>query len=64
MKMTGWLSDLRFGLRLLKRNPEVNLVAVLAMAVAIGVAGTMFSVVNAVLIQPLQIGRASCRERV
>lgn len=53
MKMTGWMSDLRFGLRLLRRNPEVNLVAVLAMAIAIGVAGTMFSVVNTVLIQPL-----------
>jgi len=53
MKMTGGVSDLRFGLRLLRRNPEVNLVAVLAMAIAIGVAGTMFSVVNTVLIQPL-----------
>ncbi|MFL6213821.1 MAG: ABC transporter permease [Blastocatellia bacterium] len=51
--MTGWLSDLRFGLRLLGRNLEVTLVAVLAMALAIGVAGTVFSVVNAILIQPL-----------
>src|SRR5262249_6889380 len=51
--MTGWLSDLRFGLRLLGRNLEVTIVAVLAMALAIGVAGTVFSVVNAVLIQPL-----------
>ena len=51
--MTGLLTDLRFGLRLLGRNLEVTLVAVLAMAVAIGVAGTMFSVVNTVLIQPL-----------
>src|SRR5436853_1255310 len=51
--MTGWLSDLRFGLRLLRRNREVTLVAVLAMALAIGVAGTVFSVVNAILIQPL-----------
>src|SRR5690349_4920048 len=51
--MTGWLSDLRFGLRLLGRNVEVTLVAVLAMALTIGVAGTVFSVVNAILIQPL-----------
>ena len=55
--MTGLLSDLRFGLRLLSRNLEVTLVAVLAMAVAIGVAGTMFSVVNTVLIQPLPFGQ-------
>jgi putative ABC transport system permease protein len=51
--MTGWLSDVRFGLRLLRRSPEVTLVAVLAMAIAIGVAGTVFSVANSVLIQPL-----------
>lgn len=51
--MTGLLSDLRFALRLLRRNLEVTVVAVLAMAVAIGISGTMFSVVNAVLIQPL-----------
>src|SRR6185312_16064000 len=51
--MTGWLSDLKFALRLLKRNLEVTIVAILAMAVAIGISGTMFSVVNAVLIQPL-----------
>ncbi|MEK6286962.1 MAG: ABC transporter permease [Acidobacteriota bacterium] len=51
--MSGWLSDVRFGLRLLRRNPEVTVVAVLAMSIAIGVAGTVFSVANAVLIQPL-----------
>jgi putative ABC transport system permease protein len=55
--MTGWLSDLRFGLRLLRRNVEVTLIAVLAMALAIGVAGTVFSVVNAILIQPLPFGQ-------
>ena len=51
--MDGWLSDIRFGLRLLRRTPEVTAVAVLAMAIAIGVAGTVFSVANAILIQPL-----------
>jgi putative ABC transport system permease protein len=51
--MSGWLSDLRFALRLLRRNPEVTGIAVLAMAIAIGVAGTVFSVANAILIQPL-----------
>jgi putative ABC transport system permease protein len=51
--MTGWLSDLRFAWRLSRRNLEVTIVAVVAMAIAIGIAGTMFSVVNAILIQPL-----------
>ncbi len=53
MNMSSWLSDIRFGLRLLRRTPEVTAVAVLAMAIAIGVAGTVFSVANAILIQPL-----------
>lgn len=51
--MSSWLSDIRFGLRLLRRTPEVTAVAILAMAIAIGVAGTVFSVTNAILIQPL-----------
>ncbi|HLF82570.1 MAG TPA: ABC transporter permease, partial [Blastocatellia bacterium] len=51
--MFGWRSDVRFGLRLLRRNPQVTVIVVLAMAIAIGVAGTVFSVANAVLIQPL-----------
>lgn len=54
--MSGWLSDVRFGVRLLRRNPEVTIIAVVAMAIAIGVASTVFSVVNAVLIQPLPFG--------
>ena len=40
----------------MRRNPEVTVIAVLAMAIAIGAAGTVFSVVNAVLIQPLPFG--------
>ena len=51
--MSSLLSDIRFGLRLLRRNREVTIVAVLAMSMAIGVASTVFSVVNTVLIQPL-----------
>ena len=51
--MSGLRSDIQFGLRLLRRNREVTIVAVLAMSIAIGVASTVFSVVNTVLIQPL-----------
>ncbi|MFY9609601.1 MAG: ABC transporter permease, partial [Blastocatellia bacterium] len=51
--MSSWVSDIRFGLRLLRRTPDVTAVAILAMAIAIGVAGTVFSVTNAILIQPL-----------
>jgi len=53
LNMSGLLADIHFGFRLLRKSPEVTTVAVIAMAIAIGVAGTIFSVVNTVLIQPL-----------
>jgi putative ABC transport system permease protein len=49
----GFLLDLRFGWRLLRRNLETTISAILTMSLAIGVSGTMFSVVNAILVQPL-----------
>src|ERR1041384_3826436 len=55
----GCLSDLRFALRLLRRSPEVTIIAVAAMAIAIGAASTVFSVVDAVLIQPLPFAQPS-----
>jgi putative ABC transport system permease protein len=57
--LSGCLSDLRFALRLLRRSPEVTIIAVAAMAIAIGAASTVFSVVDAVLIQPLPFAQPS-----
>jgi predicted permease len=59
--MRALIQDLRYGIRMLWRTPGFTLVALVSLALGIGINTTIFSLVNALLVRPVPVVREERR---
>jgi putative ABC transport system permease protein len=53
VSLENFFADVRYGLRMLRRNPAFTAVGLLTIAIGIGANAAVFSVVNSILLKPL-----------